>query len=295
MKPAPFAYDRPQTEPEALALLAEHGEEAKLLAGGQSLIPLLNFRLAFPERLIDINRVSGLDYIEANGSLRIGALTRQSTLERSEPVAEGWPLIAEVMPLIAHFQIRNRGTVGGSIAHSDPAAELPTVFMALDARFHVHSARGERTLDSAELYVTHLTTRLEPDELLAEIEVPAIGPGTGQAFIEFARRHGDFALGGVAAVIGIDDDGRTERARIVLLGAGSTPIRATAAEAALGGERIDESLAAAAAAAAVAEIEPTGDIHGSSEYRRNLIEALIERAVLKANERAGRAGGGGDG
>ena len=291
MKPAPFAYERPTTEPEALALLATYGEDAKLLAGGQSLIPLLNFRLAYPERLIDINGLTELDYIKANGSLRIGALTRQSALEASDLVVEGWPLIAEVMPLIAHPQIRNRGTIGGSIAHSDPAAELPTVFAALDASFHVRSERGERTLDSAELYVTHLTTRLEPDELLAEIEVPALPAGTGQAFIEFARRHGDFALGGVAVVIGLDQSGAVNRAQIALLGAGSTPIRATSAEEALKGKAIDQSVAAAAAAAGVAEIEPTGDIHGSSEYRRNLIEALIERALLKANERATPGGG----
>ena len=291
MKPAPFAYDRPTTEQETLALLAEHGEDAKLLAGGQSLIPLLNFRLAYPERLIDINRVSELSYIKANGSLRIGALTRQAELERSEVVANGWPLITEVTELIAHPQIRNRGTVGGSVAHSDPAAELPTAFSALDATFHIRSKRGERTLNSEELYVTHLTTRLEPDELLAEIEVPAIPPGTGQAFVEFARRHGDFALGGVAAVIGLSG-GRCERAQIALLGAGPTPLRAPGAENALIGNEITDSVAAEAGAAGVAEIEPTGDIHGSSEYRVNLIEVLIERAVLKATERATEGGDG---
>jgi len=287
MKPAPFEYDRPESVEQVLALLAEYGDDAKVLAGGQSLIPLLNFRLAYPERLIDINRVSELDYIEANGALRIGALTRQAELERSAAVADGWPLIAEVMPLIAHFQIRNRGTIGGSVAHSDPAAELPTVFCALDATFHVRSARGERTLTSDELYVTHLTTTLEADELLTEIEVPQLAPRTGQAFEEFARRHGDFALGGVAASVTVDGDGAVASAAIALLSAGPTPVRAEAAEEALAGKTVDASSAAAAAAAGIQGIEPTGDIHGSTEYRRNLIEALIERAVLKAGGRAG--------
>ena len=287
MKPPPFAYDRPTSEAEALALLTEHGDEAKLLAGGQSLVPLLNFRLAFPERLIDINRIDSLSYVrEGNGSLRIGAMTRLAEIERSELIASRYPMIAEAMPLIAHFQIRNRGTVGGSVAHADPAAELPTLLACLDAKVHARTQDSERQIGWQELFVTHLVTRLEPTELLTEIEIPAPPAGAGQAFIEFSRRHGDFALGGVAALIAIDEERNCTEARIALLSAASTPIRATGAEQALLGSTIDEAAAVGAGEAAIEGIEPTGDIHGSTEYRRKLIAALTERCVIKAGERA---------
>jgi CO/xanthine dehydrogenase FAD-binding subunit len=287
MKPPPFEYDDPRTLSDALALLAEHGDDAKVLAGGQSLVPLLNFRLARPERLVDINGVAELDYLRfENGTLRIGAMTRHSALERSEEVGQRIPLLTEAVRLVGHVQIRNRGTVGGSVAHADPAAELPVAFAALDARFHLRSQDGERTLAADELFKTHLTTALRPDELLTEIEMPVPAPGTGFAFVEFARRHGDFALGGAAVLVGLATDGRCERAALALLAAASTPLRRPGAEAWLAGRELDEVNAREAAEQCVADLDPTGDIHGSAEYRRGLVEVMVRRALLKAAERA---------
>ena len=287
MKPPKFEYHNPATVDEALTLLGEHGDDGKVLAGGQSLVPLLNFRLAYPEHLIDVNDVEGLDYLRAdNGSLRIGAMCRQSTLEHSDEVAKGWPLLTEAMTYVAHPQIRNRGTVGGSVAHADPAAELPVAFSVLDTKFHVQSTRGKRTLTADELFVTHLTTAMESDELLVEIEVDAPPAGSASAFVEFSRRHGDFALGGAAVLLKIDG-GKCESAAIGLLSAASTPVRTSGAEAALVGQAIDEALATAAGDAASAEIDPTGDIHGSADYRKHLIGVMVKRAVLSAAERAG--------
>ncbi len=287
MKPPPLEYHDPRSVDEALALLAEHGDESKVLAGGQSLVPLLNFRLARPERLIDINPIGELGYIRRrDGVLRIGTMARQVALEHSGVVATNWPLLTEAMTFVAHPQIRNRGTVGGSVAHADPAAELPVAFLALDATFHVRSARGERSIPASEFFLTHLTTALEPDELLAEIEVRPLPPRTGHAFTEFARRHGDFGLGGAAVLVTLDDDDACASASIVLLAADAVPLRAGDAERALVGRRIDAPAAADAARAAVQDVSPTGDIHGSTEYRRDLIEALVRRAVLTAGERA---------
>lgn len=283
MKPPPFEYDDPRTLDEALALLAEHGEDAKILAGGQSLVPLLNFRLARPERLIDVNGISQLDYLRFDDrALRIGALVRHSALERSQEVRRHLPLLHQAVRLVGHVQIRNRGTVGGSVAHADPAAELPVAFAALGARFHVASVRGGRTLDADELFVTHLTTALEPDELLTEIEVPLPDQSARAAFLEFARRHGDFALGGAAVVLGLDGAGICTTSAVALLAAAPTPLRSTAAEQAIRGRTVDDVAAREAAAAAVAGISPTGDVHGSTEYRRDLIEALVRRAILAA-------------
>jgi carbon-monoxide dehydrogenase medium subunit len=287
MKPSPFEYDDARTVEEAVALLAEHGEDAKVLAGGQSLVPLLNFRLARPERLIDINNVGELDYLRVgDGSLRIGALVRHSALERSEEAAAAVPLLREAVRLVGHVQIRNRGTVGGSIAHADPAAELPVAMAALEARFRMRSMRGERVLGADELFVTHLTTSLEADELLTEIEVPLPAPGTGWAFVEFARRHGDFALGGAAALVRLREGGSCEGAAVALLAAASTPVRAREAEEFLRGRQLDDQTVREAAALAGANVRPTGDIHGSSEYRHGLIEAMTRRALVAA---AGRA------
>lgn len=287
MKPPPFEYDDPRTLADALALLAEHGDGAKVLAGGQSLVPLLNFRLARPDRLIDINGVSELDYLRfENGSLRIGALTRHSALERSAEVAQRVPLLTEAVRLVGHVQIRNRGTVGGSVAHADPAAELPVALTALDARFHARSQSGERTLSAGELFRTHLTTALAADELLTEVEVPVPPEGTGYAFVEFARRHGDFALGGAAVLVELAPGGSCERTAIALLAAASTPLRRPEVEAWLAGRGIDEGTAAEAAERSVADIHPTGDIHGGGEYRRGLVQVMIRRALLKAAERA---------
>jgi CO/xanthine dehydrogenase FAD-binding subunit len=288
VKPPQFDYHDPRRIDEALALLAEHGEDGKVLAGGQSLVPLLNFRLTYPEHLIDIGRVSALSYIRRqDGVLRIGAMTRQATLEASPLVAAHWPLLTEALGFVAHAQIRNRGTVGGSVAHADPAAELPVAFIALEARFHAQSKRGRRTISCDDFFITHLTTALEPDELLVEIEVPPVAEGTGWAFTEYARRHGDFALGGAAALITLQD-GACSRARIALLAAADVPLRAHAAERSLEGGPIDEESAAQAARLAIADINPTGDIHGGTEYRRYLIEGMVSRAIAQATERAGR-------
>jgi len=287
MKPPPFEYDDPATVDEALALLAEHGDDAKVLAGGQSLVPLLNFRLARPERLIDINKLDSLAYVRADdGVLRIGTLTRHAALERSADVVARVPLLAEAVSLVGHVQIRNRGTVGGSVAHADPAAELPVAFAALEARYHVRSRERERVVASNEMFVTHLTTSLEADELLTEIEVPLPPPRTGAAFVEFARRHGDFALGGAAVLLTLDAGGACTRARIALLAAAPTPIRARAAEEWLLGATVDTATAGEASARAVADVQPTGDIHGGTEYRRALVETLVQRALLRAAERA---------
>jgi CO/xanthine dehydrogenase FAD-binding subunit len=288
VKPPQFDYHDPPGVGDALALLAEHGEDAKVLAGGQSLVPLLNFRLASPDHLIDLGRIGSLRYVtRRNGHLRIGTMTRQATVERSPLVAEHWPLLTEALGLVAHAQIRNRGTMGGSVAHADPAAELPLAFTTLEARFHLRSQSRERTVDAADFFITHLTTAIEPDELLIEIEVPPVPAGTGWAFSEYARRHGDFALGGAAALLTVSND-VCERARIGLLAASDTPLRVQAAERILEGQAITEETTAEAARVAVADINPTGDIHGGSEYRKQLIEGMVRRAIDKAAARAGR-------
>jgi carbon-monoxide dehydrogenase medium subunit len=288
MKPAPFAYHRPDSVEGALALLAEHGYDAKLLAGGQSLVPAMNFRLAAPAVLIDLNRIPGLDAIaEAEGGVRIGAMVRQRAAERSALLAERAPLIAETLPFVAHAQIRNRGTMGGSIAHADPAAELPAVMLALGARFHLRGPNGARTVTAEDFFTGLFGTALEPEEMLVEIEVPAAAPGTGFAFDEISRRHGDFALAGVAASVQVDAEGRCTAARIALLSVGDGPVLATGAAAALAGQAPgDEAIRAAAHAAAQQDIDPPGDIHATPAYRRQLAEVLVRRVLPRAFERA---------
>jgi len=272
VKPAPFAYEEPRSAEEAVGLLARYGDEAKVLAGGQSLIPLLNFRLARPERLVDVNRIDDLAYIRRrDGVLHLGALARMAALERSPLVAARWPLLVEAARLVGHPQIRSRGTVGGSVAHADPAAELPAALTALGASFHLTSQRGTRTLAAEEFFITHLTTALEPDELLIEITVPPLPPRTGTAIVEHARVHGDFALGGTAVVV------EAGRASIVLLAAGPTPLRAVAAEEALvGGAAVDE----------VAELAAGVMDATRGDYRRALARELTRRALVLAHERA---------
>jgi CO/xanthine dehydrogenase FAD-binding subunit len=287
MKPAQFEYDDPQTEDEALDLLARHGDDCKVIAGGQSLVPLMNFRLARPARLIDINRIDSLSYIRREeGCLRIGAMARHTHLEHAEEVARGWPLLTEAVGWVGHAQIRNRGTIGGSVAHADPAAELPAAFAALDASFVVRSKRGSRTIGWDEFFVSEFTTALAPDELVTAVEVPALDPGTGTAFVEYARRHGDFALGGAAAIVKLGRDGRCERATIALLSAGPAPVRAEAAEQQLRGAKLDDSSIRAASAEAVKGLRPTSDLHGSTEYRIGLLRTMTERALTKAAQRA---------
>ena len=287
MKPAPFEYHRPESVEEALALLASHGYDAKVLAGGQSLVPAMNFRLAQPAVLVDLNRVPGLDYVaERGGVLRIGAMARQRAVERSERVARLAPLVAEALPHVAHPQIRNRGTLGGSIAHADPAAELPAVMLALGARFHLAGPNGTRAVDAEDFFLGLFATALEPEELLLEVEVPVRPPRSGWAFDELSRRHGDFALAGIAAAVVLGEDGRCADARIALLGVGDGPVLSRgAADVLLAEDATDEGIAAAAEAAA-AELDPPSDIHASAEYRRRLAEVLVRRVLPRAFARA---------
>jgi carbon-monoxide dehydrogenase medium subunit/6-hydroxypseudooxynicotine dehydrogenase subunit alpha len=284
VKPAPFAYDQPRSVEEAVGLLARYGDDAKVLAGGQSLIPLLNFRLARPERLVDINRIDELAYIRRREeSLHLGALTRMAALERSPLVAARWPLLVEAAHLVGHAQIRSRGTVGGSVAHADPAAELPAALAALRATFHVRSRRGSRTLAADEFFVTHLTTALAPDELLVEIAVQPLATRTGTAIVEYARVHGDFALGGAAVVLSLQEDGACAGASIVLLAAAQAPLRASAAEESLAGAAPEGAALAAAAELAGDEIKVSGP---DAPYRRALVAELTRRALATAAERA---------
>jgi carbon-monoxide dehydrogenase medium subunit len=289
VKPAPFRYHAPETLEEALALLAEHGSDAKPLAGGQSLVPAMNFRLARPAVLVDLNRIPGLAAIEpvdGAGGLHLGAMTRQRAAETSPLVAGRAPLLAEALPLVAHPQIRNRGTVGGSLAHADPAAELPAVAVTLGVRLRAASAAGERTIDASEFFTGLMATALEPEELLIGIEIPPQPPRSGWSFMELARRHGDYALIGVAAGVTLDESGRCADSRIVLVSAGEVPVAAAGASAALAGAELGAEAARAAAEAAAAEADPPGDIHASADYRRQLIRVLVRRALETAFARA---------
>jgi CO/xanthine dehydrogenase FAD-binding subunit len=262
VKPVRFDYRAPSSLDEALPLL---GLETAVLAGGQSLVPLLNLRLARPELVVDVNGIAELDYIRAEqGVLRIGALTRQVALERSELVGRRWPLLHKAVRFVGHPQIRTRGTVGGSVAHADPAAELPAALIALGARFHLRSAGGARTLAASEFFLGPLYTAREPDELLVEVEVPEQPEGAGSGFAEHARTHGDFATAGAAAVIAAGQAG------IALLGAGPVPVRAEAAERALA----DGAAPPEAAALAAEDVE--------DEHRRALCTELARRAIEEA-------------
>jgi carbon-monoxide dehydrogenase medium subunit len=292
MKPAPFRYFAPRSLEEALAIFAEHGDDAKVLAGGQSLVPAMNFRLAQPAVLVDLNPVVELAFVTAgSAALRIGAMTRQRTVERSAEVARLAPLAHLAMPFIAHAQIRNRGTIGGSLAHADPAAELPAVALALDARFRLRRRDGERWVAAADFYTGLFATALEPGEVLVEIELPAAAPRTGWSFQEFSRRHGDFALAGVAAGVTMGDDGRCARARIALLGVGE---RATLAEraasllvGAVASERgFDVAVLQSTAEAVAADLDPPADIHASADFRRHLTRVLVGRALAEAGRAA---------
>jgi len=289
MKPAPFKYYAPTTVEEALAILAEHGWDAKPLAGGQSLIPTMNFRLAQPAVLVDLNNVSELFYIrpDGNGGLHIGAMTRQSQVERDPLVIERAPLLHETMPHIAHPQIRNRGTYGGSLAHADPAAELPAVTVALDGRLRLRGQAGERWVPANEFFVGFFTTALQPGELLVEIALPPMPPRSGWSFQEIARRHGDYALVGVAALVTLDDRRRCQQARLVFLSVGEGPVEARQAAALLKGQiPTAEVIRAAAETAAQADIDPGSDIHASADFRRHLARVLASRALTKAFDRA---------
>jgi carbon-monoxide dehydrogenase medium subunit len=290
MKPAPFRYFAAHSVEEAVQLLAEHGDEARVLAGGQSLVPLMNMRLAHPGVLVDINNVSELAYVRPqDGGLALGALTRDAAIERDALVAERLPLLHEAARFVGHPAIRNRSTVGGSISHADPAAELPAVMVALDAEFAVRNNKGTRTISAQDFFKGYLQTVMQEGDLLTEIRIPGLPSPSGSAFVEFARREGDFALAGVAAVVALDEDGTIADTRLGLCSVGPAPVRAHAAEAMLKGQRPGAELwAAAAGAVAAALTDPPSDIHGSADYRRHLARVLTEQALAAAAGRAER-------
>jgi CO/xanthine dehydrogenase FAD-binding subunit len=275
---------------DALGWLTRYQGDAKVLAGGQSLMPLLNFRLLRPAALIDLNRVASLSYIkEVDGQVRLGAMTRQRAVEFSPVVRQRLPLLVEATRWVGHLPIRTRGTIGGSIAHADPAAEYPAVLTALEGEVVTRSPRGERTLRPADLFQTYLTTTLEPDEILTEVRLPAMPAGAGYAFVEFARRHGDFALVGIAALV-VMEGKRLARARLATAGASPVPVRLKAAEQILERDGLSDEAIAAAAARASELVAPDSDIHASADYRRHLTGVLTGRALKRARERAeGRA------
>jgi aerobic carbon-monoxide dehydrogenase medium subunit len=279
-------YVAPTTVPEAVELLAEHQDEASVLAGGQSLIPLLALRLAQPAVLIDINGIAELSGVSATDDrVAVGAMTREYVAEESATVAGSVPLLAAALPLIGHEAIRSRGTVGGSLAHADPAAELPAVALALDAEFVVHGPSGERVVPAAEWFEGYLMTSRRPDELLTEIRFPAAGPGTGVSFQEVARRHGDFAIVGLAASLTLSG-GVISDARLAFAGLSDVPVRASEAEDLLAGERPSADLFDEAARRATDDRDPPADLHGSADYRKKVAAALVRRGLRSAADDA---------
>ena len=289
MKPAPFDYYAPTTVEQALALLAEHGYEAKVLAGGQSLVPMMNFRLVEPSVLVDLNSIPDLGYIQADedGGVRIGALTRHYQVEVDPLVAARMPLLHEAVPRIGYPQIRRRGTMGGSLCHADPSAELVAVSVALNGRFRLRSPKGERWVTAQDFFIGLFTTVLEPDELMVEVALPPMPARTGVSFMEVARRLHDFALVGLAAVVTLDEKGVIREARMVFLSAGDRPMQAhRAAEVLAGQAPKPEVIRAAAEVAASDDIDPSSDIHATAEFRRHLAKVLARRALDQACRRA---------
>jgi aerobic carbon-monoxide dehydrogenase medium subunit len=287
MKPPPFEYCAVSTVEEALDLLAQHGEEAKILAGGQSLVPLLALRLARPEYLVDINGVEALGTFDQNDGLRFGALVRHRTVEKDGAVSDGNPLVAAAARYIGHAAIRNRGTVGGTISHADPAAELPTVLVALDGDVEAASTTGTRTVTASDFFQGFLTTALSPEEMVTAVRFPAWPSRAGWSFREFSRRNGDFAVAGAAVMLSIDERGSIDGARIALSGMSDVPVRASAAEASLIDRVPSREAWKEAAASAVADVEPPSDLHGSSAYRKYVAGGLVESALQEAYERVG--------
>lgn len=282
MKPAPFAYVRPSTVEEAVSALAGAGDEARVLAGGQSLVPSMNFRLARPSVLVDVGRIAELQEIDvADGWLTVGACVRQLAAERSELVRDSCPLALQALRYVGHLQTRSRGTIGGSLAHGDPKAELPAVAVALDAEVVVRSVRGERTIAASELYDGPYMTTLEDDEILVRVRFPIV-EGARTAFHEISRRHGDFALAGVAIAVTFDGR-RVASARMAAIGTGEGAVRVPSAEAVLIGSVIDARTTAEAAAAAAAEVEDDGDAD-ELDGRRALVSTLIRRALMEVAE-----------
>lgn len=283
MKPAPFLYEAPETVAEAARLHADYEGEGRILAGGQSLIAMLNFRIARPVVLIDLGKCRALDYIRVDGGqLLIGAMTRQSTAEHSPIVRRACPLMANALPFVGHSVIRNRGTIGGTLAHADRIAELPAVALALDAEFIVENSNGRRSIAAHDFFVDDLTTSLEPTEILCELRVPVAAEGSATAFVEVGNRHHDLALVGVAVSIRIDAAKRCSEARIAVMGATSIPIRLVSVESELAGRVLSERTVADASRAFASDIVPEDDANASSSYRSRILEGLLQRAIHQA-------------
>src|SRR3984893_14201764 len=286
MKPAPFKYIAATSLDHALVLKAEHGDDAKFLAGGQSLIPAMNFRLARPAILIDVNGIEDLAGIRpSGGTTGVGPLTRYRALQRDATFAQLFPLIGEALPHIAHPQIRNRGTIGGNLSHADPASELPAIAVALGARFRVQAAKQERWIEASDFFVGALTTDLQPDEMLVEIELPLTKPRTGCCFMEIARRRGDFAIVGVAAMITLGERDECTDVRLAFCGAGETPIDASSAAEVLVGGAPTEAAIRDVAASVQGMIDPGGSVHATADYQRHVAGVLTERALRTAYQR----------
>src|SRR5258706_5154673 len=288
MKPAPFEYHAPDSLEQALDLMSQHAGEGKILAGGQSLVPAMNFRMAQPSVLIDLNRVRELGFIrEAWDVMSVGAMTRERHLEFDSSIAKRIPLLTEAMPFIAHPQIRNRGTIGGSLVNADPAAELPVLILVLNARLKARNASGERWIAAQDFFAGMFTTTLEADEILVEVELPFMAAHTGWSFMEVAPRAGDYALMGVAALVILDEQKRCKQAKLVYLNAGDGPMDAKEAAEILQGEKWNDKLIeSAAATASEKEINPFGNIHTSSEFQRHLANVLTKKALKIAFQRA---------
>lgn len=288
MKPPPFGYLAPRELPAALDALAEHGTDGKVLAGGQSLLPILALRLAHPSVLVDIGAVADLQSLSLNGVTRIGAAVTQRRLERDDALRTAQPLVAAALPLIAHPQIRSRGTLCGSVAHADPAAELPAVMLALEASMHIASTRGTRRVEAKDFFVSYLETALADHELLTHVELPPAQ--RGWSIKELSRRHGDFALAGAVVSLDLDRAGRIVDPRIALFGVASTPVRVAAAEAAAAGSDGAPGALKDIAALAARDLQPPDDVHATASYRRHVSAVLVERALEEAVGRA-RTGG----
>lgn len=289
MKPAPFEYHAPTSLEQALEFKARYGDDAKLLAGGQSLVPAMNFRIMQPGMLVDLNRMDELSYIhEAGDVIRIGSMARERHLEFDALIEKHAPLLHEAVPFIAHPQIRNRGTIGGSIVNADPAAELPVLMLALSARLKAKNVSAERWIDARDFFVGMFTTALEPDEILVEIEVPFMPTNTGWSFMEVAPRAGDYALMGVAVQVMLDETGKCQQAKLVYLNAGEGPIDAQEAAQLLQGETITDALMEDVALhASEKEITPFGNVHTSPEFQRHLAKVLTKKTLKQAIQRAG--------
>jgi carbon-monoxide dehydrogenase medium subunit len=291
MKPAPFEYHVPDSLEQALDLKSQYADGAKILSGGQSLVPAMNFRVVQPSVLIDLNRVNELGFIREEGeAIRIGAMARERHLEFEASIEKRTPLLHEAVPFIAHPQIRNRGTIGGSIVNADPAAELPVLMLALNARLKAKNKSGERWIDANNFFAGMFTTALASDEILVEIELPFMPARTGWSFMEVAPRAGDYALMGVAALVTLDEDGKCKSAKLVYLNAGDGPVDAVeAAQSLAGGPPNEKSFGAAAAIASENEINPFGNIHASPEFQRHLAKVLTKKALQQATQRAGES------